>query len=112
MSINEKVKDIYALAKKAENLDLQERIMDLREEILTLEEENLDLKKRIKALEDDMDVKENLDFDVNKYWKILPDGKKDGPFCQRCSDADTKLIRLLESDTVWRCHECRTSVRK
>jgi hypothetical protein len=46
--------------------------MDLRREILALQEENSELKEIIRELEDSLDVTENLDFDRIIYWNNSP----------------------------------------
>jgi hypothetical protein len=73
MSITDQIKDIYNLDKKgATPLELQERITDLRGEIVALQEENLELKEIIRELADSLDVTESLDFDRIIYWKNSP----------------------------------------
>jgi len=47
-----------------------------------------------------------LVFRNNAYWRES-DGRSDGPFCQRCWDAERKLIRLTtRSDMLPKCANC------
>ena len=57
-------------------------------------------------LKSEMDVKSNLQWERPYYF--LKDGdSKEGPFCQKCYDTDSKLIRLQERDQgSWCCHTC------
>jgi hypothetical protein len=101
-------KDILELIKKGATVEAQEKIMELRETALILQEENFALRERIKALEDELKLKQQLKFEKLKYWLI--DGQtKDGPFCQRCWDVEKKLVRLqqYQHNDVWRCFECK-----
>ncbi len=100
MSLIDTAKDIYELAKKGATLELQERLIKIREEALSLQEENLKLRARVSELEAALSVRENLSFDGSAYWRSLEEGKREGPYCQRCYDADGKLIRLQSSQYV------------
>jgi len=54
-------------------------------------------------------VKETILYKAPSYWKKSGD-EKDGPFCQRCYDAEGKLIRLQEQSSTdrWFCHACKS----
>ena len=117
MSIIDTAKDVYELAKKGATLELQEQLVKIREEALSLQEENLALRGKIKELKEAQEIKESVNFDGKVYWKSLPDGKKEGPYCQRCFDVETRLVRL-QSDSYnsnhgrvsyWRCKACDKS---
>lgn len=110
-----KYADIVELIKKGSTLEAQEKIMELRETALELQEENLRLKERIGDLEATLKVKGSIIYENNAYW--LAEGEnKDGPFCQRCYDAEKTLIRLHKarfqrpSDRQWsiggKCRKC------
>jgi hypothetical protein len=109
-------KDIIELIKKGATVEAQEKIMELRETALSLQEENFSFRERIKSLEDELKLKQQLKFDKVKYWLI--DGEtKNGPFCQRCYDVEKKLVRLQDKGyndvqgyiDVWKCAECKNS---
>ena len=93
MSIISNAKEIAELVKKLGNVDLYRRIVDLEGEIIELSGENHALKERIAELEKNLKLRAELKFESGVYWRI--DGQtKEGPFCQRCYDADGKLLRL------------------
>lgn len=87
--------------------EIQDALFYVREDLLRVQEENHALKEKIKQLEDKLEEKEKVIYEKPSYWTI--DGEnKDGPFCQKCYDADRKLIRLQGGkNDVWSCHECR-----
>jgi hypothetical protein len=92
-------KDIVELIKKGATVEAQEKIMELREGALELQEENVVLKANIKELEDKLGIQGNLEFENGIYWLWEEDAAGDftikaGPFCQHCYDDETKLIRL------------------
>jgi tRNA(Ile2) C34 agmatinyltransferase TiaS len=98
-------KDIIELIKKGATVEAQEKIMELRETALGLQEENFAFRERIRELEDGLKMKQQLKFKKTTYWLI--DGQtEDGPFCQRCYDVEHKLVRLQGSGTGWRCKAC------
>ena len=115
MSIIDTAKDIYDLAMKGATLELREQLLKMREEAFVLQEENIKLKTRVSELEVALSLRENLSFDGSVYWLTLQNGQNDGPYCQRCYDADGKLIRLQASShkefkgpvlSTWHCRAC------
>jgi len=118
MSLIETSKEIYELIKKGATLELQEKLIKMREEALALQEENIALKEQIKKLEERLAVSKNLEWDGRVYWLIVPDGKKQGPFCQYCYDTESKLIRLQAYSYTdedrrhdsWGCLACKNRV--
>lgn len=94
-------KDIVDLIKKGATVEAQEKIMELREGALELQEENFSLKNQLKILEDKFRVRENLEFSGSVYWLYEENDAGDftnetGPYCQHCYDDETKLIRLQQ----------------
>ena len=81
-------------------LDAQERALDLKEELLNLRAENTELRKQL-------DARASLSFDGGAYWAKTPEGK-DGPFCSRCQDVESRLVRLKPGYySFWHCPECK-----
>jgi hypothetical protein len=105
-------KEIVDLLKKGATIEAQEKIMELREGALALQEENLQLKARVTQLENEQNVGRNLSFDGAVYWLNSEHGAKEGPMCPRCHDVHRRLMRLHRSESfggrrVWYCHECK-----
>jgi hypothetical protein len=90
-------KEIAELVKKYNNMDLYQKIVDLRDEIFKLSEDNLTLKERVRELEKQQEITAQLTREGNVYWQITVDGKKLGPFCMACWDGDRKLINVLQT---------------
>jgi len=109
MALLPNYKDIVDLIKKGSTIEAQEKIMELREGALALQEENLELKAKIKELEEKLNKKEEVDWEPPFYWVNKGDSK-DGPFCQKCYDSESKLIRLQNADKgAWRCTSCNNN---
>lgn len=109
-------KDIVELIKKGATVEAQEQIMALREGALALQEENIGLKKRLQELETELAEKASLTFERGVYWLRRENGSE-GPYCQRCKDVDSKMVRLHQSQVLdhgnWvagaRCRQCKSS---
>jgi len=104
-------KEIIELIKKGSTLEAQEKIIELREIALNLQDENFDLKQKINELEKSLEIKDRLEWDGVIYWlKNESAEQRDGPYCQRCYDVEKKLVRLqqaqLERTKYWVCLEC------
>ena len=102
-------KEIIDLMKKGSTLEAQEQILCLREAALELQEENQELKLKVKDLEAALNLKEEVVWVKPYYFKLVND-ERDGPYCQRCYDVDSKLIRLQGGhNDAWHCAECKKS---
>jgi hypothetical protein len=106
-----KYKDIVDLMKKGATVEAQEKIMELREGALELQEENFDLKEKVKKLEEAINFKESVKWEKPHYF-IVNGEKKDGPYCQKCHDADEKMIRLQNgTNDFWECKQCNSKYK-
>ncbi len=102
-------KEIFELIKKGATLEAQEKIMELREIGIQLQEENHNLRKRITDLESILSISNNLIWESPYYW-VKPDDAKDGPFCQVCYDKEKRLIRLQKlGKGAWSCYSCKNN---
>ena len=106
-----KYNEIIELLKKGATIEAQEKIMELRETALQLQEESIEFKKKIKELEEAIETKNCIVWEA-PYYFIEKDNKKDGPFCQLCYDKEKLLIRLHEGKKgSWSCHSCEKIFR-
>ncbi|KJS08222.1 MAG: hypothetical protein VR73_06185 [Gammaproteobacteria bacterium BRH_c0] len=100
--------DIMDLVKKGATLEVQEKILELREAALRAQEENLELKTKLAHLEEMLLLKNKAIWKKPSYW-LDNDGVMDGPFCQKCYDSLQKLIRLQDGkNDCWNCRECKS----
>ncbi|MHC4395312.1 MAG: hypothetical protein ACYS1A_06615 [Planctomycetota bacterium] len=109
MGVLPNYKDIIELVKKGSTVEAQEQIMCFREEIVSLRNDNLQLRQKNSDLKSKLDLRSKVKWEDPYYW-LESEGKRDGPFCQRCYDKDTALIRLQEVKTtkgLWECFECK-----
>ncbi len=117
MSILDTAKTVYDLAKKGATVELQEQLMKMREEALELQEENLDLRQKSSDFEKAQELNANLQFDGTVYWRTDLNQDQDGPFCQRCYDTETILVRLQDGTffdgdrnvKLWDCKACKAT---
>lgn len=102
---------VVELVKKGATLELQERIMELREAVLNVKEELLALRDENTELKRVAAEREQLIFDGAVYWLDDGEGGQEGPFCQKCHDADGKTVRLQKCQPdysyKWTCTVCR-----
>ncbi len=96
-------KDIVDLIKQGNTADAQKQILALREAALEIQEENVELKEKVRRFEEEL--KGRLVFEKGVYY-LKEDGSKEGPYCQRCYDKDTKLVRLQDDGDHWFCYGC------
>ncbi len=111
-ALKDNLEAVYELAKRAANLELQEKIMGLREQVLEIENENLHLRLKNKELEEGLKLKEQLNFDGRIYWLHKENGSKEGPFCQVCKDKASIMTRLQSYPYKWSCLVCKNTYEK
>ncbi|MBT0055135.1 hypothetical protein J4H24_23175 [Vibrio alginolyticus] len=71
--------------------------------------------EKIAILENRLNAKCNFEFDGKKYFKMLPDERREGPYCPTCYDSNEKQIRLQNYPGAiggdWRCKVCNGGFR-
>ena len=82
MGIYETLKDIVSAASKLDNVEVMRRVMELQTQCQDLESENRALKERLST-------HSQLIVQKNAYWR-----GNDGPFCTKCWDVESRLVRL------------------
>ncbi len=107
-------KEIAAMIERGDRHEAKEHILKLREAWFELRDENQSLKQEIQNLQAKKDVASSLKFDGSLYWLYEDDlagdaVKSAGPFCQRCWDVDSNLVRLQgrsHGRDIWTCLGC------
>ncbi|MGI3026535.1 hypothetical protein ACRTC8_17550 [Vibrio cholerae] len=63
--------------------------------------------EQIKEQQCQLSEREKLEYEAPYYWRIDGD-KKDGPFCQKCCDVNSLLVRLQTTRVCgcWICKNC------
>jgi hypothetical protein len=67
MGIIENAKDIAELIKKYNNIELYQKILDLRDEIFELREDNIKLKEKIKSFDEEKKINKKMVFEPPFY---------------------------------------------
>lgn len=112
MDILDYIKTAGDLAVNMRNVELQGTVLEIKREVLQLQDKVLKRDHRIADLERERDEKRAMRFDKKScsYYMARPDGTEDGPFCPRCQDADKKLIRMhdfkYQTGRRRECPEC------
>jgi hypothetical protein len=112
MGVLDYIKTAGDLAVNMRNVELQGTVLEIKREVLQLQEELLNERRQNAELRRERDSKQAVRFDKQtcSYYMHRDDGTKDGPFCQRCQDADQKLIRThdfkYQTGRRRECPEC------
>ena len=106
-------RQLVELLKDGMTPEAQEKIMELRQTMLALQEENLQLRERVRQLEANGTPRRELIYDKGVYWATEA-GTRQGPFCPACQDKAGKLVRLHYTHTgtpgiYWVCKSCQQS---
>jgi len=97
---------VLELYKKGSNLEAEQKLQELQEAFIDLKAENLDLREELLQLREKISLKESVKYETPFYYH-LNEGIKDGPFCQKCYDDETKLVRLVIVNDYKGTHFCK-----
>ncbi|MGI0025420.1 MAG: hypothetical protein ACREA4_09800, partial [Nitrososphaera sp.] len=93
-------------------IEAQEKIMELREAAIELQEDNLALKQKVKELEDILQKKNAMAFRPPFYYVE----RDDVPHCPRCWEVGHKAVHFpppymtATGGSSYHCVECRTNI--
>lgn len=111
MNLIEILNDVIKIIKKSDNVELNEKILELQSKVYALLEENQQLKNQVKNLEESINTNNNLVHRGNAYY-IIENGIEKGPYCVTCWDKDKKLVNLIrKTASVQECGVCKNKVR-
>lgn len=108
------IKDSGATLEQAEIklkiADLVSSLADARIKISEVRESLAEKDAELRTLKSALETRDSLEYEAPYYWLVKLEGK-DGPFCQKCYDADAKLARLqMRAQGYWGCTLCNTKV--
>ncbi|SRR6266852_4596741 len=90
MGIVDNFKEVFKVAETINNIDLYTKLGELQTRVMEVEEENRALKDELKTIKEQDKIAGELKVEDNAYY-IVREGKKEGPYCMTCWDADRKL---------------------
>ena len=93
------VKTLGQAAKTAGNHELYQQAAELSMQLLEYAQQIAEMKSELQQLRDGLKIREKLIHEEgsNLYFRRLPDGTKDGPYCMRCADVDLRLVRVIQN---------------
>lgn len=108
MAIFDELKSVGKVLQEAGKIEQYQQILDAQQKLLEMQKRINELESDNKELREQLEIKENLTAENNMYW-LNKDGKKDGPFCTNCWDAEQRLMRLHKSVTHngIQCPKCK-----
>ena len=103
-------KKLYELVQKSNDPQLLAQILELQRAAFVSEDERRAMRDRIAELEQELRDKRRLVYD-KAFSAYFDEATGDGPFCSKCADAESKVVRPHELDRgLFRCPNCNTTV--
>jgi hypothetical protein len=116
VAVREYFKDVWDLAKKAQSVELEKKLLDIQAEFNALQAEHTSQAERIRELEREKDISAELTFRYPMYYRSRPGGREDGPFCARCWDVDRRLVRARIFESAGgpqpQCKQCNIEMSR
>jgi hypothetical protein len=111
MGILDEMKGVADAVHEVKNLELYERILNVRSDAVELVEENHKLREENKKLKELVEVKKKM---IHKPPFFFQEGDKT-PFCPACWEGHEKTVHLQfgfeDADRIrWECPHCKHSV--
>lgn len=115
MGVLDYIKTAGDLAVNMRNVELQGIVLEIKREVLQLKEELLTARQENADLKREQEVRQSISYEKPSYYVTnKKTAVKDGPYCQRCYDADKKLIRTNDAQLATGvrrdCPECETKI--
>lgn len=109
----DKLKSIGKVLQEAGKIEQYKQILETQKELLEVQKRNYELEAENQKLRNELELQGNLVYKENAYY-IVTEGRKDGPFCSPCRDANHILIRLHRNRSSGReyCPTCKTTARE
>lgn len=111
MDILKAVEKASEIAEQFKYLEIREALtkvrleaIDLAEQLITAREENLVLREATR-------LRDEFEFEDNVYWTKSEAGRV-GPYCPKCKDGESKLVRMSIQDDGWFCQVCGVFIDK
>lgn len=102
------IKDVAAIARKLENIDLYKKLLDIGQQALDLQNENANLKKEIERLKDIKKIEEDIQPQIEPYFTLKSDNI-DRYFCSTCWAREKTTIQMYyDGDRKLMCPSCKT----
>jgi len=94
LTVLDKIKNALVEAKKTDNIETYQNLVDIQKDCRTLINENSELKKQITILEAEREIGDKLIVIGDTYFLKNDDCELDGPFCLKCWDDKRKLVKM------------------
>lgn len=109
---------LTTLAKKANQLELQEQLVKLRAELVGVQNEVIDHNQLIDRLREAAKLRPKVVLHRSAYWEWQDATQSYGvhPFCTRCFDVDALAVHLQDKPlgknerNSYACPECKNAI--
>ena len=117
MSLINEIMSIAKVLQQAGKIDLYEKLMNISETALILQDQNTTLRKENSKLKEELKIKDSIKFENDAYWLINKEGEiTEGPFCPKCYDDEKLLMHLITMESVkeefYNCPKCNLNREK
>ena len=108
-SIYEAIKDVAAIAQKADNIDLYKKLLDIGSDALDLQNRVFELTEKNKELQNRLNEKENVIRHADGLYITFANESPEIKYCSTCWGKDNKRIQL---NVEGRCRICEENWHK
>ena len=105
MGLLDTIKDLGVMVQKADNIHLNQKILELQAQVMAVLDENHRLKDEVRSLQEAAKFQGELQFEGNRYVRRVGDATEE--YCSACWDGQSKAVRLQKNaGSVW-CPICK-----
>jgi hypothetical protein len=110
MSVIDNAKEIVALIKKLDDIELYRRIVELEGEIIELTRAKRETELQVEHLQETLKTQEQMRFMKPFYYM----GRDPVPFCPQCWEANKITVHLqgpirVTAGPRYDCHNCKST---
>lgn len=108
-AISSGLKTVKEIDQKLTLLSVREQLVELQERLLDARDQTSELISQNQELRQQLTIKEEIQHqeDGNILWRVV-NGQNKGPYCSTCYGAESKLISLSGNKPgAWHCPKCQ-----
>ncbi len=108
MSLYEGIKDVAQVLQKIDNIDVYKKLIDLSAQALEMQNEIIQLKEEIRTLKLKGDISSKITRHKSGGYLTLKDDEEGIMYCSACWDANSKTIQvhISEDEGTYLCPTC------
>ena len=108
MDIVKTLKDAITFVQKSDNVDMLQKLTQVKQEVIDMEDQIYNLKAENRELKENQKMTKNIERYQGSTLITLKSDNPKIPYCSTCYGKDNKLIQLNIKGDLCQCFNCKS----